>query len=588
MMSHVYYPLVVLTIYTILIMTNELQEAIKRSQADIRGRLDGTFQRQGVEWMLSKELQNGTKGGILADDMGLGKTMQAIACMRGNPKNTLVVTMVGLVNQWKDALCDFGGYKPMVLNASYKSSIPKNIEVVITAYSSFQKQCPSSCLYEKDWGRIILDEGHFIKNPLSKTSIEISKLRCGIKWVLSGTPIQNTTKDLLTLAKWIGFDTAGIPIEDVVSQLVLRRTQEEMSRANPRMALPSLETNVVYLDFATKEEEAFYSSVEEFYSERAVDKPTEAMTSLMRCRQACTNPMVYMKCLTGTSTRSNKRDKKRKSSTRDVPKWLHQDILCTKVKYIVEDIVAHHKKQKCLVFCTWLEEMSSIARELESQDVSSLIYDGGMSRENKEAALYNFKNTDIPVLILQINCGSTGLNLQCASRVYLTSANWNPCIDLQAIGRAYRKGQEHVVTCIRIIMKGTVEERCLEIQDAKMALITSAMKDDSLANRLGALTKMDDVNVVDIFKSNKRTKTTLVNKEELVSPRTLDNDFSGFNLQPKHHSVHVNTIDDNDEGHVLDNQLKQSEEGDDVPKMFEIDPLTDDDFMSFLDSLLNE
>lgn len=117
-----------------------------------------------------------------------------------------------------------------------------------------------------------------------------------------------------------------------------------------------------------------------------------------------------------------------------------------------------------------------------------------MSRDDKENVLYNFKISTIPVLILQIACGSTGLNLQCASRVYITSPHWNPCVELQAISRAYRKGQTQKVQCIRLCIENSIEERCLEIQKKKLELIRRSMKDDSLMNRLGGTMEMSFTN----------------------------------------------------------------------------------------------
>ena len=480
-------------------MENKLSKALVKASTDIKGRLDGTYQRAGVEWMLQRELGEGVKGGILADDMGLGKTMQAIACMRGNPMKTLVVSMVGPLNQWKDALCDFGGYRPIIMNASFQGSLPQNIDVVLTAYSSFQKKIPPRCLYEKPWGRIILDEGHTIKNENSKTHKEIAKLEAEVKWVLSGTTIQNSEKDLYALMGWIGVPKS-VQVDDIVATYVLRRTQEELSVNNPRLALPKLETKVVRIPFATKEEEAFYSKVEEYFSQCAIDNPADAMTCLTRCRQACTDPMVYMSSMA----------KKKKGKH---PVW-DEGIARTKLEYIIDDVLLHHKKEKCLIFCMWTEEMTSLTEALKSKGVASIIYDGSLSRDNKEAALYNFKHTEIPVLLIQINCGATGLNLQCASRVYITSPNWNPCIELQAIGRAYRKGQVHVVTCMRVIIEGTVEERCMEIQEAKMLLIMEAMKDNTMANKLGrACTNLDDINIADLFRTRKKRKTLQVMDE---------------------------------------------------------------------------
>jgi SNF2 family DNA or RNA helicase len=102
-----------------------------------------------------------------------------------------------------------------------------------------------------------------------------------------------------------------------------------------------------------------------------------------------------------------------------------------------------------------------------------------MTREEKEKAITTFKTTDINVFLMQIKCGGVGINLQMASRVYITCPNYNPCIDMQAVGRVYRKGQTKPVTAIRIMMKETVEERCLEISERKMENIKGALGEDN-------------------------------------------------------------------------------------------------------------
>jgi SNF2 family DNA or RNA helicase len=483
-------------------MKSALKTAVDAANSGIKGRLDGNYQRNGVEWMLKKEIEHG-EGGILADDMGLGKTMQTIALMRGNLMPTLIVSIVGTVNQWRDALIDFGGFRPLIVNPSFVGILPDNDNtkdfVVLTTYSSFQKSKPPACLYAKSWGRIVLDEGHTIRNPSTITHKSIAKLSAKFKWILSGTPIQNGEKDILSLAHWIGA-SKGTDINEIVERMVLRRTQEQQGTLIPRLALPPLNTSVVRLEFADEAEEELYANVEEYFAGKS-DSNFDVMEGLTRCRQICTNPRIYM-------TAINQKCKKRKKPATQIPNVSEGSVGSTKFDYLVKDINASVKGGKCLVFCTWTLEMKYLQDALNANGVSSLIYDGHLSRDNKEAVLYNFKNTTIPVLILQINCGSAGLNLQCANKVYITSPNWNPCVELQAIGRAYRKGQQERVTCVRMVMANTIEDRCMAVQERKMQLIAEAMKDDSLSSRLGKVVG-DDFDIKDLFahkykKSKKR------------------------------------------------------------------------------------
>lgn len=461
--------------------SSSIELAYNRAVEGIKGRLEGEYQHEGVLWMLGRELnETSSKGGILADDMGLGKTMQTIATMKGNPQTTLIITIVGIVGQWRDALIDFGGYRPIIVNPSFTGILPQDIDVVLTTYSCFQKQKTTECFSHVNWGRIVLDEGHKIRNATGKGHNEISKLNADIKWILSGTPIQNSVKDITTLSSWIGHNNTDI--EETISTILLRRTQEQQAIRNEALALPTLETQQVHLDFETDDEKIFYDKVHQYYMERTSNK-NDAMETIIRCRQAATHPLLFLQSI----QQKPKKNKKRKilsDNENELP--TEQPISTTKFSYIINDIkkVQQQTKEKCLIFCSWTNEMKLIQKELKLQGIASLMYDGKISQANKEAVIYNFQWTTIPVLILQITCGNAGLNLQCASRVYIMSPHWNPCIELQAIGRAYRKGQTKEVKCIRLLMKGTIEDRCEDIQLNKIDLISSAMSDDSMLNRL--------------------------------------------------------------------------------------------------------
>lgn len=462
-------------------MTN-VSNAYAKAINDIKGKLEGDYQHEGVKWMLGNELgEPDTKGGILADDMGLGKTMQSIALMRGNPTATLIVTMVSLVGQWKDALITFGGYCPIIVNPSFMGILPDmddNELVVLTSYSSFQKSRGHTphCLNDTQWGRIILDEGHTIRNHKTKLFTEVQKLKAKHRWILSGTPLQNSEKDLWNLLQWIGVQHSN-NIHDMCQKYLLRRVQSETKN----LVLPRLTTHVKYLEFKHEKEKELYEDIERYYEEKMANSnncQNTAMEGIIRCRQVCTHPTIYFEGC------DRSKDKKRKVSV-----TTQQFDTSTKFEYLCDDIQELPKGTKCLVFCSWTMEMKLIQHALKERKISSLTFDGSLSRDAKDSVIYNFKHSKISVLVLQINCGANGLNLQCASRVYMMSPHWNPCVELQAIGRAYRKGQAQEVICIRFIMKGTVEERCLEIQQHKASMIIETMLDESIQAKLGSLSQ---------------------------------------------------------------------------------------------------
>jgi SNF2 family DNA or RNA helicase len=236
---------------------------------------------------------------------------------------------------------------------------------------------------------------------------------------------------------------------------------------------------------------------------------TDALEGMIRCRQAATHPLLLLESVIAKRKSSATASKKRRKNWVDegdehgefndlsgITKGLPTEMpsSTSKFTYLVGDIAKNVKvnKEKCLVFCTWTNEMKLLQKELKARGIASIIYDGSVSRDNKEAVIYNFKNTGISVLLLQITCGNAGLNLQCATRVYITTPHWNPCVELQAIGRSYRKGQVNKVRCVRLAMRGTVEDRCSNIQVEKLGMICDAMSDESMVSRLG-----QEVNVSD-------------------------------------------------------------------------------------------
>lgn len=198
--------------------------------------------------------------------------MQAISLMRALPRPTLVVTMVGTLGQWKDALYDFGGFRPLVVNPSFTGRCEvQEGDVVLTTYSSFQKVkgVTPIMLTQTRWGRIVLDEGHVIRNDATRLYKELSALHGECRWVLSGTPIQNKSKDIKTLARWVGLEDELVNnISEMVEKYVLRRTQQKEGERNPRMALPGLCTLVHKLQFKYDHERDLYRNVEEYFREK--------------------------------------------------------------------------------------------------------------------------------------------------------------------------------------------------------------------------------------------------------------------------------------------------------------------------------
>lgn len=227
-------------------------------------------QREGLSWMLEKERgflcgsstnavdtkeRTWTRGGIIADDMGTGKTMQMVALMFLRKRDTLIVTLPSVIAQWRDVVTDVMGTRPWILVRKTLCEAPggsvspsvgrekddpekdRTCKVAITSYQSLAAHsrtvCNSpKCIFRRKWDRIVLDEGHYIRNAKTNSYKAICRLQNdrvnteGHKWILSGTPINNSRKDLASLAHWMGLPLLD---PDMANEFILRRTMSDIT-----------------------------------------------------------------------------------------------------------------------------------------------------------------------------------------------------------------------------------------------------------------------------------------------------------------------------------------------------------------------
>lgn len=475
------------------LLQRKINDSYKVGLDSIKGRLLGSHQHQSLKWMLSQEFDETCKGGILALDMGLGKTYVSISCIAGNKLNkpTLIVCPISILHQWRDLLISFGDMNPFLLDRNMQLKVvPEGVSVVITTYSMFthvSKKGLPPLLLNTEFGRIMLDEGHIIKSKKSTTYVNINRIASDIKWIVTATPIQNSLKDISTLADFIGWKETHISaIDKFIDQKLFRKTMECEGINNPRLKLPDLKSDIVKLDFNDSNQQNAYKNVEKEFRTRiesTEDGPklyTEALEGILRCRQVCCHPYIYQI------------EKKRKLDLDIEPNS------SAKFQYICEDVMKY-PNDKCLVFCIWTKEIAIIMNCLGNQGINALKFDGSMTREQRETTIYNFNNTGIRVLVVQINTGGVGLNLQAATRVYITSPTWNPCLELQAIARSHRMGQDKVVRCIRLIIKHTVEERILAIQDSKLRTIADCFDDTNIFVKMGLNDQVSKYDIMTLF-----------------------------------------------------------------------------------------
>lgn len=423
------------------------------------------FQLEGAKWCLDHELavvpDGQRKGGIIADEMGLGKTILMVGVIHANPvRNTLIVLPVALVKQWHKAILDLTGHNALVYNTtSNRKKISTDVlhqaPVVITTYNivTMCAEKEDSPLHTVRWGRVIYDEAHHLRNANTTRHKSCEVLTTNIAWIVSGTPIQNRQQDLYALSKLIGVELTASQLKNndfkvnYLNKYMLRRTKQEVG-----IELPPLHVTTIQVPWVNKYEKQLSSDLHKSLSFCDVTSKGDsilsddfghdvhALSMIIRSRQSCILPSLM------TSYLMNLVNQYEEEITEG-----HFSAIRTNSKMnAVTELILSRKDNGAgkLVFCHFTQEIDELKARLQLGGIENVVtYDGRNSRG------INLANTKASVLILQIQTGCEGLNLQKQfSEIYFPSPHWNPSIEDQAIARCYRIGQEKEVNVFKFVM----------------------------------------------------------------------------------------------------------------------------------------
>ena len=421
------------------------------------------YQINGVKWLVTREFSQ-IRGGFLCDEMGLGKTIQMIATMCYNPlPKTLIVVPNSLVHQWIDEVKKFSN-----LTVSKLTHMPAT-QVSITTYSQFvKKSLLLPVITSQTWDRVILDEGHEVRNSKSQRFKNILDLKKDIMWILSGTPVYNSERDFKTLTRLVtDIDYDEINRDDIV----MRRTKADVGH----LQLPNCTFENVELE-RYPEEENMNTKVYEKYA-GLVNEADDMMVNmimlegLLRLRQIGIHPKIFLDAVYPV----------------DHPKREYDAGSC-KIDTLIR-LIAEHPDEKTLVFTQFRTEMDIIKSRLGDRQVFML--DGRIEQGDRKNIIEEFKKANQgAVFLLQIKTGGQGLNLQEATRIYITSPSWNPATELQAIGRSHRTGQKKTVVVKKLVYVKTddnspsIEESIVELQDQKSIVCAKVLNDTRLLSQI--------------------------------------------------------------------------------------------------------
>lgn len=447
-----------------------------------------------------REFDPDVKGGIVADEMGLGKTICSLATTLGNPTAapTLIVCPKSLVNQWKSECRQFLHETPLVIESQDIHSLTNHQElffhsIIITTYHALlviPKGADSNPILDATFGRVILDEAHAIKNSKRKLARAAASLQAPIRWCLTGTPVTRVKRDFIALAQFV-----GAPLHDI-QQLrdtyTMRRTFEDLSNNCARLRLPPLEMRLHLVPFETEDEQELYDQLKDEGRmrlnalESGVASEDNTWTHLIevitRMRQAAVHPqLVY--------------------DGREEYAGGQWDGQTTKLNALVDLIKEHPPQAKSLIFTHWTYEMTAIVEALSSElGLRVVQLHGSMPQHQRETAIAAFRDDpSVDVMVLQIEVGGVGLNLQNATHIYINSLDWNASTELQAIARAHRIGCNHKVTVTRLAIMDTIDEYIYTKQQYKLGYAAEILGDDRLRQKLTSTNKMCVAEMKELF-----------------------------------------------------------------------------------------
>jgi len=477
-------------------MTTEEQYTLAKDT--LNGRLFAPYQREGVLWMLTMEGQkSGPKGGFLCDEMGLGKTVQLVTTMLGNPKpRTLIIVPKSIITQWAEEINRFAPNLTINIFDGPDRRI-KEADVTLAPYTLLTTKEGTTPLHMVQWDRVILDEAHEIRNKKSKLFKSVCRLQTQIKWIVTGTPVFNSMEDFVSLCTFLGLSKVVVQgmtnkIKDIY---ILRRTKEDLAKINERLRLPPCYFENVELEMYPDEKqlyeivflEAQDTIRDAFRHAQSLNaKNMVILECLLRARQCMIWPAMYLEGVA-------------KQNGTKAEQWVGRS---NKMETLFE-MIDSHPDEKTLIFCQFRGEMNHIQKNVQRP-----VYriDGSVPKEERVRQIEGFKKAAPgAIFIIQIKCGGQGLNLQEATRVYITGPSWNPATELQAIGRAHRTGQTKPVYVKKLVYKEcsrfvSVEEEMMALQGHKSIVCSKVLNDERIEKQIPVNRTSDKISILDIKK----------------------------------------------------------------------------------------
>ncbi|GGJ04879.1 DEAD/DEAH box helicase [Paenibacillus hunanensis] len=493
----------------------ESMEQPERQHEAVPATLDSVlrdYQHEGYQWM--RTLARYGFGGILADDMGLGKTLQSIAFivsmqseLRRSGRPVLVITPASLMYNWQYELQRFAPELRVLLvdgnkaertarwqqvlaqepdmeamsisteqatSSAAKESIVQPIDVVITSYPLLRqdRELATSHAYHT----LILDEAQNVKNALTHAARAVKDIQAKHRFALTGTPIENSLQELWSIMSIVMPGLLGtrrefndlLPdtIARRVSPFILRRMKTDVLHELPDKQEITLvsellpEQKVLYAAYLAQLQQ---DALKHLYDPDQSEQKIRIFAGLTRLRQLCCDPGLFVEDYAGGSG---------------------------KLEQLLELVQDYRDSgRRMLVFSQFTGMLKRIGKQLQERHIPFFYLDGSTASAERLELCNRFNAGEKEVFLISLKAGGTGLNLTGADTVILYDLWWNPAVEEQAADRAYRMGQQRKVQVIRLITRGTVEEKVLELQHSKRELVSEIIQPGQA--QLSSLTEQD-------------------------------------------------------------------------------------------------
>ncbi|MEJ6470172.1 DEAD/DEAH box helicase [Fusobacterium nucleatum] len=438
------------------------------------------YQKYGYKWL--KYLTDNSLGACLADDMGLGKTLQAIALLskvhEEKKKKSMVIMPKSLIYNWENEIKRFSPKLKVGIyygiNRDFSSL--KKVDIILTTYGTIRNDIEN--LLEQKFDLLVLDESQNIKNINSQTTKAVLLLNAKKRVALSGTPIENNLLELYSLFRFLNPEMFGsvqeftndyiVPIQkysdtSTIEELrkkiypfLLRRVKKEVLAD-----LPDKIEKLVYVDmndehrrFYEERRKYYYSLLEKNTSSQGNFDKFFVLQAINELRHIVSSPELESK-----------------------------KIISSKKEVLIENVIeAIENNHKVLVFVNYLSSIESICDSLKENKIKYLKMTG--QTKDRQNLVDKFQNDSrYKVFVMTLKTGGVGLNLVSADTIFIYDPWWNTTVENQAIDRAYRLGQDKTVFAYKMIMRNTIEEKILKLQEIKNKLLDDLISEDNLSTK---------------------------------------------------------------------------------------------------------